>query len=444
MVPFVAAGSLAKVQTFFSQAPMSGSVLLLFDYDWDSVGFAQAAQGMRIERAGFDLFSFPDNAKLAFFDIERFTSRLARRAPKDLRAVVSAHEQFGALAAAMLAEKLGLPGTKPEAILRCQHKLALRELIERVAPEANPRFSQLPMNYGDPIPSGLEWPLFVKPIKAAYSVLARVCHSPEELAALLKFSWPERWIIEHLVEPFERVARARMPDLQVSAHRMLMEEPIDCPQFNLDGYVFNGQCRRLGIVDELMYPGTQAFLRFAYPSRLPEAIQTRAFDLADKILAAAQFTHGFFNMEFFYDQATDRLTVIEINPRLGSQLADLYHRTQGIDVYRMVLAMGMGKDPALVPLEPSACTAAASFVFRTFGDQAIPAAPTESQLAWLKAFDPQALFMNFAKDAIGIKREMKWLGSHRYATLNMAARDEATLHEKYRAVCQHFGWPAAL
>jgi hypothetical protein len=208
--------------------------------------------------------------------------------------------------------------------------------------------------------------------------------------------------------------------------------------------VFNGQCRRLGIVDELMYPGTQAFLRFAYPSRLPEQVQTRAFELADKILAAAQFTHGFFNMEFFYDQSTDRLTVIEINPRLGSQLADLYHRTQGIDVYRMVLAMGMGQDPALVPLQNTQCNAAASFVFRTFGNEPIPPAPSAQQLAWLKNFDPQALFMNFAKDAIGIRREMKWLGSHRYATLNMAARDESTLHEKHREVCRQFRWPALL
>ncbi len=54
---------------------MSESVLLLFDYDWDSVGFAQAAKGMRLERAGFDLFSFPNNLQLALFDIERFTNK---------------------------------------------------------------------------------------------------------------------------------------------------------------------------------------------------------------------------------------------------------------------------------------------------------------------------------------------------------------------------------
>ena len=54
--------------------------LLLFNYDWDSVGHARvaAAQGLALDEAGFDLFSFPSNAHLAWFDLERFVTRLAR------------------------------------------------------------------------------------------------------------------------------------------------------------------------------------------------------------------------------------------------------------------------------------------------------------------------------------------------------------------------------
>jgi ATP-grasp domain len=424
---------------------MSDSLLLLFDYDWDQVGFARAAKGYTLERAGFDLFSFPDNAHLAFFDIEKFATKLAKKAKgRNVRGVLSAHEQFGALSAAVLAQKLGLPGTDPKAIVRCQHKWALRELIATVAPEVNPRYALLPMRYGEPIPENLEWPLFVKPIKAAYSVLARVCNTPQELQALLTFSWPERWIIEHLVKPFERVAKSLVPEIGVSAHQMVMEEPITCAQFNLDGYVYQGKAHLLGIVDELMYPGTQAFLRFAYPSKLAAPIQQRAFEVAAKILDAAGFTHGFFNIEFFYDDTTDRLTVIEINPRLGSQLADLYQRTLGLDVYKMVVALAIGDDPATIPRLPTEMHAAASFVFRTFGDEAVPRAPNKRDYAWLAQFDPSALLLSFAKDEMGLKREKKWLGSHRYATLNMAGRDEIDLHARYKIVCQQLGWPAVL
>ena len=85
--------------------------LVLFNYDWDETGFARANANQRLDDAGFDLFTFPSNAHLAWFDIDRFVNRLARQAKAGKwTAVVSNHEQFGALAAAMLAERMGWPG----------------------------------------------------------------------------------------------------------------------------------------------------------------------------------------------------------------------------------------------------------------------------------------------------------------------------------------------
>ena len=62
--------------------PSSPRTLLLFNYDWDAVGHQRAgtAQGMAFDEAGFDLFSFPSNASLVWFDMERFVRRLARQA----------------------------------------------------------------------------------------------------------------------------------------------------------------------------------------------------------------------------------------------------------------------------------------------------------------------------------------------------------------------------
>ncbi|MEL1693616.1 hypothetical protein V2W55_20070, partial [Acinetobacter baumannii] len=95
---------------------------------------------------------------------------------------------FGALAAALLAERMGWPGTPPAAILACQHKFYARQVLQQVAPEANVAFELLQaaygdpvpeglhyletvngmtwLAYGDPVPEGLHYPLFVKPIKA--------------------------------------------------------------------------------------------------------------------------------------------------------------------------------------------------------------------------------------------------------------------------------------
>jgi biotin carboxylase len=417
-------------------------VLALFCYDWDALAYQHLGDRYRLHHAGFDLFSFPSQLRLASFDIEQFAEKLAARyEDRGLDGVTSANEQFGALAAALLAQRLGLPGTSPESIIRCQHKLGARELLSRVAPEANLSYFPLDCDYGDKVPDDLEYPLFVKPIKAAFSVLARRVESREELERLTRFGPIEGWIIRRLVAPFNAIAQRRV-GFAVDAHHLLCETPVQAPQFNLDGYVFNGQTRMLGVVDAIMYPGTQAFQRFAYPSKLPPQVQARALDVARRFLRAAQFTHGIFNLEFFYDADRDELKVIECNPRLASQLADLYLRVDGTDVHAMNLALACGDDPAAVPRAPPRGGAAASFVFRRF-DLEAPRMPDPSQLRRLRLEHPDALLLNFPKGRRARARDLKWLGSHRYAVLHLHGDDEADLQARFRRACETLGWPPA-
>jgi hypothetical protein len=425
--------------------PHSPRVGLLFSYDWDETAFERHAVGQggryRFDRGGFDLFSFPSNARLIGFDLERFADRMAQRGRRrGWQGVVSHHEQFGALASALAAERLGLPGVKPEAVIACQHKLYTRQVLAKVAPEANVRATALDAVYGGPIPADLVYPSFVKPIKAAYSVLAKRVASAAELHAHTRFSARELWVIRRLVEPFERVAQKRLPGL-CSAHRMMLEEPMLAPQYNLDGYVWQGRVRALGVTDEVMYPGTQAFMRFDFPSRLPPAVQQRALGVAERFLKAVGFDHGFFNMEFFYCGMSDRMAVIEFNPRLASQLADLYQRVLGVDAHAMSLAMAQGRDPASVPRSAPQGGAASSFVFRAFSEEAIPAAPHAWQRARLHREMPDVLLLPFGKSGHGLAREFKWLGSHRYGVMHLAGRNEHHLRERCEAACRILGWP---
>jgi hypothetical protein len=99
---------------------------------------------VRCDHAGFDLFSFPSNLRLPAFDLECFAARQAVRGRRrGWRAVLSHHEQYGALAAALVAERLGLPGATPASILAAQHKLHARRVLQQVAPDANLRFAGL-------------------------------------------------------------------------------------------------------------------------------------------------------------------------------------------------------------------------------------------------------------------------------------------------------------
>ena len=414
----------------------------LFAYDWDAIGLARQAARADFDRAGFDLFTFPSNARLIGFDLGRFADAQARRgARREWRGVVSNHEQFGALAAALVAERLRLPGNAPEAVLACQHKLHARQVLERVAPESNLPFELLDAEYGGELPDGIAYPIYVKPVKAAFSVLAREVGSRDELRAHTRFSAWERWVIRHLVEPFDRVCRERLPGAP-SAHRMLLEQPVPArtPQHNLDGWVRDGEVRMLGVVDATMYPGTQAFMRWQFPSRLDEAAQGRALDVARRFLAAVGFRHGFFNMEFFHDPVSGRITVIEFNPRMAAQFSDLYLRVLGVDPHAMAVSLALGEDPATLPRAEPSAGAAASFVYRSFPGEDYPPMPTPRQAAeWQRRF-PDGLLFPMPKKGSSLERDFKWLGSHRYGVVHLGARDERELRERCREASGMLGW----
>jgi len=425
--------------------PATPRTLILFNHDWDAIGHEAAARamGLQLDSAGFDLFSFPSNARLAWFDMARYVDSLARRArDRGWQAVVSHHEQFGALAAALLAERMGWPGTPVNAILACQHKYHARQVLQQVAPEANIPFQLLDAEYGAPIPQGLPYPVFVKPVKAAFSVLARRVDNRQQLQQHTRFGWWELWVIRRLVEPFERMVRARLGARMPSAHRMLLEMPVQAEQYNLDGYVFQGQAHAVGVVDAIMYPHTQAFMRHQAPTRLAPAVQARALDVAHRFLAAVGFTHGLFNMEFFYDAAADRLTVIEFNPRMASQYSDLYQRVLGVDLHAIGLALAHGRDPATVPVRVPSAGAAASFVYRSFRPGDAVVMPSGRQRLALQQAYPGTMLFVYPKSAGSTARDHKWLGSHRYGIIHLGGQNEADLRRRCEMASVLLGWPA--
>ena len=417
---------------------------LLFGYDWDADGFAALHQRARFDHAGFDLFSFPSNAHLVHFDLHRFARRQAARGRRlGWAGVVSHHEQFGALAAALVAEALGLPCATPESVLAIQHKLYAREVLQRVAPQANLASQRLQAAYGEDIPPGLSYPAFVKPVKAAFSVLAREVRSRDELQAHTRFGRRELWVIRRLVEPFERVLQRRLPQAG-TAHSLMLEEPVpqDTAQYNLDGWVWRGQAQALGVVDAIMYPGTQAFMRWEHPSRLAADLQQRALDVAQTFLAAVGYTHGFFNMEFFHDPASDRLSVIEFNPRLASQFADLYLRVQGRDAHAMSLALALGEDPATLPRSQPTAGVAASQVYRSFDPTAQVRMPDAAQQAQLSRAFPDARLFLYPKTGHSLARDFKWLGSYRHGIVHLGGQDAHDLRERTVRASQLLGWVA--
>jgi hypothetical protein len=228
---------------------------------------------------------------------------------------------------------------------------------------------------------------------------------------------------------------------------MMLEAPEQAAQYSLDGIAHGGSIKPLGVVDSVMYPGTQAFMRFDYPSKLGVDIQAKALAVATKFLSAVGFDYGMFNMEFFYDAATDKLTVIEFNPRMASQFADLYLRVDGIDLYAMALALAHGKNPWAIPRAASTANIATSAVYRVFDTSAahlthsIPPMPTAAQLATLQQKFTNHLLLQFPKAGHSLARDFKWLGSYRYGILHLGGQDANDLRAKLDAASAILRWP---
>jgi len=65
---------------------------------------------------------------------------------------------------------------------------------------------------------------------------------------------------------------------------MVCEEILRGPQVTANGFVREGRVTMLGTVDSIMYPGTDQFQRFQYPSALPAAELARIDDLATRLV----------------------------------------------------------------------------------------------------------------------------------------------------------------
>src|SRR5688572_21062145 len=414
---------------------MTRRILVLFPDEWDRVAARDPRYRGELEflHEGFDLFSFPDNARLFTFDALAFVEKIARRyAGRGIDAVVTSDEQFGPFLASLVAERLGLPHTPLSAVLTLQHKHYARQAFERIAPESNARSALLRRAFGGKGQAAdvpMAFPFYVKPAKAAFSVLARRVESFEDLYAHTRFGWFERAIIERLVRPFADVMRAHS-DYTEDPFSMVCEEVLHGRQVTVNGFARNGRVTLLGTVDSVMYPGTDQFQRFQYPSTLPAAALARVDALATRIVEGVGFTHGMFNVEMRIDPVTGTPRVIEVNPRAAGQFYDLFERVDGYSPFDALIDLHSGREPE-VRHRAGRDRHAASFVLRDLTGAGLGRWPSAAEVRSLQESNPDAHVMVYPKRGTDLARELKWLGSYRYAVFNLGAPSLAALHERF-------------
>lgn len=270
-------------------------------------------------------------------EVERIVAEAARAG---VSAVVSTDDYPGSTLAAIVAHRLGLPGTPVVANLLCQHKYHSRLIQQRAQPDAVPPFALLEPGMAPDFP----FPFFIKPIKSFFSVGAFQIDGCQALQSLA----PRASLPAAFFEPLEQLME-RYVGIRAGGSTVLAEGLLTGSQATFEGYAFEGRVYPVGVVDSIMFAGTLAFERFEYPSTLPMEVQDRMTAVAARVMDASGFTHGQFNIEFLYDSANDRLGIVEINPRMASQFADLYEKVDKLEYLFFVARPGI-EPPTATPL----------------------------------------------------------------------------------------------
>ncbi len=356
--------------------------------------------------------------KVCISDPEQEIDRILGRCRGEyIQGVITTDDYPGTTVASIVAAELKLPGPRPQANLFCQHKFYSRQIQAIAAPEAAPEFHLIDVRPEASMPPDRCFPLFVKPVKSFFSVGAQPVESRSDLETI-KNRWARSAAFFH---PFE-ILFNKYTGFFLGTNYLLGEELLQGIQTTLDGYVCGGEVHVMGVVDSIMFPHTIAFQRFEYPSSLPVSVQERMADVARKVMPALGFDNGQFNIEFIYNSEANTVHIVEINPRMSSQFADLFEKVDGTNSYSVLLDLALGKTPDVKQGEGEH-REAFSCVLRTFRNQMVLELPSQDELERLQSQFPDIRIEILATVGRKLSQQMQDTCSYRYGLLNIGGQD---------------------
>jgi len=281
----------------------------------------------------------------------------------------------------ILRRGFNLPGPTLETLLKCEHKYWSRIEQRRAVPEVTPGFEAFdPFDEESIRGIGLSYPFWIKPIKSAGSWLGFRVGDDDDLHRAVAIV---RRNIGRFGEPFNHIlAQAQLPDeiAGVGGNWCIAEQIIGGRQATVEGYVLNGSVRSHGIIDSIRYPGTSSFFSYQYPSRLPEPVRREMLEVVERLLSAIDYDDSPFNIEFFWDEDTDRLWLLEVNTRIAQHHSDLFEKVDGVSNHQVAVDVALGQEPRMSRGEGAFKYAAACWL-RYWRDGIVQRVPSEAEIA---------------------------------------------------------------
>ncbi len=364
---------------------------------------------------------------LSAFDPNQFIEKFQRDF-KDISidGIIATHDYPGSIIASILSEKLNTAGVRILPNLICQHKYYSRVYQKRAVPDAVPEFFLIDprdMKYDGPP----YFPIFIKPVKSFFSIFAARIDSLDQYNRFIR---SYRKYNRKFSEPLN-ILQNKYSDLKINADCLIAEKLISGLQVTLEGYVYNKKIVIMGITDSIMHAETISFKRFEYPSSLAIEIQDRMAEIAKVFISSIGFDNGIFNIEFFYDPEEDTVKIIEANPRMASQFADLMEKVEGTNTYKIQVDLSLGKEP-IFKKNSGKFKYATSFVLRSFEDKEIVSLPGKNDIEKVLNVYPEARIEIYGKEGAHLSEHLQDMQSYRYGIIDLGGNSRQELNDKYQ------------
>lgn len=357
--------------------------------------------------------------------IQKAVQNLLRKyAHSSFDGVVSCNDYPGSIVSSIFAHQAQLPGPTIPSVLSCHHKFYSRNCQKDFAPEAVPYYMLIDPNHL-PHKNELQFPVFVKPVKARMSAFASKINNYNELVAFVKMLPAHDSYLQPLNDALKDYT-----DYRVLGQRLLAERFLEGTLVTLEGFVFEEQVYTCGIVDAVMVPNTISFDRFDYPSSLTQDVQERMSVIAKKVMLGIGFDNSLFNIEFMYNEQTDEIHIIEINPRMSSQFGDMFEKVDGFNTYQVLLDIAVGKQPEL-NYRKGVFGHASSCVLRSFNDKRVISTPAGSDVQAACEQFPDVRIELLADPGKQLSDYVQDGHTYRYTLINIGGKTKDDMLERF-------------
>ncbi len=288
----------------------------------------------------------------------------------------------------ILSERWDTYGPSLKSVVVLEHKYWSRLAQRAVAGEHVPAFAAFDPFDDDALDKltdrGVYFPFWIKPVKSVASYLGFRIDGPDDWEPAIATMRAE---IGQFGDPFDQVME-RVPDLPadveaIGGSAVLAEGIIGGWQCTLEGFVSHGEPHVYGTVDSLRVPGRSTFRAYHYPSQLPIPIQRRMIQIASEVVLQAGLDHSCFNAEFYYDQDSGQIWILEINTRLSQSHCDLFDKVDGASSQRALLDLTQGRTPRMLHRQGE-FPVAGKYFLRTTKDGVVRSVPSAQDIAAVK------------------------------------------------------------